>query len=387
VLDTARTRDLASDVEVTDISVFVEPVTHHFLRNELFNPKSRHNIDGAHAPYFYLRDLFQAQGIEVNTGDYLVRGEKTNRLNVYFSLGIIKNYRELAERKDVILSSFFTMEAPIVAPSNYRELPRISRYFRRIYSYTTPEALTRYGCKGLTFEPFCIPYPYDGPLEQLWSRTDRKFLVMLNYNRLCRRSWQELYTERLRALEYFSQFGEIDLYGLGWDKPPYVVGETWIPATATILHRYLRSNVPFLKRHPFQHVVDRTWRGAAPSKYETQSAYTFTLCYENMMLDGWLNENVFDCFLAGTIPIYLGPPNVTDFIPAECFIDKRQYPTYPELRAYLKSLGPDDIRRYKEAARDFLASTRFNRFKKEAFGQLFSRAVEADTGVRLRHTL
>ena len=83
----------------SDVTVFIDPVSHHFLNNELFNPKSRHNIDDAHEPYFYVRDLFRSNGIEVHTADFLMRGERTNKTNLYFSLGIMSNYRELAGRR------------------------------------------------------------------------------------------------------------------------------------------------------------------------------------------------------------------------------------------------------------------------------------------------
>ena len=276
------------------------------------------------------------------------------------------------------------MEAPIVQPSTYRELRRISQCFRRTYCYAPSHALARFGCAGLRFEKFCIPYCREGIIEDLWKKEDRKFLTLLNYNRLCRNTWQELYTERLRGVEYFGQFGEIDMYGFGWDKPPYRVGESWIPNTLTRANNWLRQNVPFLKRHPWQHVIDRTWRGPAKSKYETQSNYTFTLCYENMILEGWLNENIFDCFLVGTIPIFLGPPDITDYVPPECFIDKRKFATYAELRAYLKSLTQKDIRTFKENARDYISSDRFTPFRKESFVELFVRAVEQDVGITLR---
>jgi hypothetical protein len=367
-----------------DITVFIDPVTHHFLRNELFNVNNRHNVDNAHAPYFYLRDLFQSKGIEVHTADYLVRGEKANKINVYFSLGIISNFKELAKRSDVILSGIFTFEAPIVQPSTYKALKVASRYFKRIYCYTPSEALVRFGCAGLKFHKFHIPYAYDRVFEHLWQKKDRKFLTLLNWNRLARRSWQELYTERLRALEFFSQFDEIDLYGMGWDRAPYRVGETWIPHTFMRIHRYIREHVPFVRMHPYEKVIHKTYRGVAQSKYETQSNYTFTICYENMMLPGWLNENIFDCFLVGTIPIYLGPPDVTDYVPAECFIDKRQFATYQELRSFLKSLGEKEIQLYKENARDYLSSDMYRPFCKESFAEIFVRAVEEDTGVSIR---
>jgi len=373
-------------VTVSDISVFVDPVTRHFLANELFNPASPYNFDDNLGAYILLKQTLESYGIEVNTADYLLRNLKRNKVNVYFSLGMTANYRALAGRPDVILSSFFTMEAPIVQPSSYRALSAISRHFRRIYCHSTPEALARYGCSGLTFAKLYIPYPYDSIVPQLWANETRSLLCMVNYNRLCRRSWHELYTERLRAVAYFAQFDEIDLYGFGWDQPPYVVGETWIPGTLRRMYRSAQLKLPVLARFPYRDVVQKVWRGETNFKYETQSKYTFTICYENMALEGWLNENIFDCFRVGTIPIYLGPPDVHDYIPEECFIDKRKFETYADLRAYLHSLSAADIRRYKENARDFLASEKFQPFLSRSFVELFSRAIEEDTGVTLHRT-
>ena len=72
---------------LSDISVFIDPSSHHFDRNELFNRNSPHNLDGTLNAYLHLKDVFEAAGIAVNTADYLVRGERVNKRNVYFSLG------------------------------------------------------------------------------------------------------------------------------------------------------------------------------------------------------------------------------------------------------------------------------------------------------------
>lgn len=370
-----------------DVSVFIDPVTPHFLKNQLFDRENAHNVDGMHGPYLYLKELFESQGIEVNTADYLVSGAKRNKMNAYFSLGVTQNYRRLADQKDVVLCAYFTMDAPIVTPSYFKGLPTVQRYFRRIYSYSTPDALAKYGCRGLKFEKLYIPYGHATIFEDLWANEDRKFLCLLNYNRLCRRTWRELYTARLEACEYFSQFDEIDLYGFAWDRAPYVVGETWVPTRVTLINRWIHENVPFVPMHRYERLIKRVWRGPAPSKFVTQSQYTFTICYENMDLEGWLNENIFDCFLVGTIPIYLGAPDITDYVPEECFINRRRFASYDELRKFLHDLGPAEIRRYKEAARDYIGSAKFWPFTSEAFAQIFTRAVAEDVGVSLRHTL
>ena len=372
-----------SMVNLKDITVFIDPVTNHFQRNELFNPNSKYNLDNKHEPYFYLRQLFHSKGIEVHTGDYLMRNEKVNKINVYFSFGIVSNYKRLAKRRDTILSGFFTFDAPIILPTVYEKIPEISRYFKRVYSYSTSKALAPFGCGGVKFSKFCIPQTYYQVFEELWKKKDRKFLTMINTNKLPRRSYQELYTERLKALEYFSKFGEIDLYGFGWDRMPYKVGETWIPAHLTRLYRFVREHQPFVKLFPYEEVIKKVYKGSLNSKYEILSNYTFAICYENMFLQGWVNEKIFDCFLAGTIPIYLGVPDITDYVPENCFIDKRGFSTYEELRSFLKSLSGKEIQSYKENAREYFSSEMFKPFRKESFAALFTQAVEEDVGVRI----
>ena len=111
---------------------------------------------------------------------------------MYFSLGMVDKYRRLAERDDVILSAFFTIDAPIVQPRMFRKLPDMAKHFKRLYSYTSAEAVRRFGCGGVTLSKLHIPYCYDAVFEDLWAREDRAFLCILNYNRLCRRTWNEL---------------------------------------------------------------------------------------------------------------------------------------------------------------------------------------------------
>jgi hypothetical protein len=95
-----------------------------------------------------------------------------------------------------------------------------------------------------------------------------------------------------------------------------------------------------------------------------------------MVLKGWITEKIFDCFFAGTVPIYWGAPEIAELIPTDCFIDMRQFGSYPELARFLKALGPRDIERYKQSARAFLRSPQFEPFTKEAFAQRFLDLVE-----------
>lgn len=368
-----------------DIAVFIEPITAHFREDRLFEP---YGIGGSyHEPYALVRELLGAHGIPVHTADLMRRGEHVRAKNAYFAIANLSHYRSLVDRDDAVLSGLFHTEAPIVQPSVYAGTPEASRHFRRVYSFSTSEALASFGCAGVELQRALIPEHRTEVYEDLWSIRDRPgFLTIITQNKVPRRTDQELYSERLRALEFFSGHDEIDLYGVGWDQLPFRVGEgrVRLPSPIVRTSRYLRAHTPFLSIHPKDELIRKTWRGAVDSKFETLAGYTFALTYENQVLDGWINEKLFDAMLAGTVPIYLGAPDITDWVPPETFVDMRDFSGYAELRDFLHSLGPAEIDAYREAARAFLRSERFAPFRKETFARTFVAAVSEDFGLELR---
>ena len=60
----------------------------------------------------------------------------------------------------------------------------------------------------------------------------------------------------------------------------------------------------------------------------TLSKYKFSICFENSITAGYISEKIFDCFYAGTIPIYYGDPNVKESIDPDSFIDFRKFDDY-----------------------------------------------------------
>lgn len=61
-----------------------------------------------------------------------------------------------------------------------------------------------------------------------------------------------------------------------------------------------------------------------------------------------------------------------------------EFSDYNELRLYLKSLTPDKILRYRENARDYLASTGFLPYSRETFVDTIVSALEKDSGATIR---
>lgn len=366
------------------VTIYIDPPTPHFYRNRLFvvnDPRFR-NGDCVLAPYAYLREYFSRRGIPVQTADYLPR-EAGPRRNIYVSLGILANGPRLSRRPDTTVSAYFALECPIVDPSLYRSLHGAQRHFKRIFSWSDSASLEPFVGAPLQCRQFWWPQAFAEVHEEIWRRTDRKFLVAITAHKRPRDYRQELYVERERAIAFFSQTDDIDLYGPGWDGPPYRQRLGRLPGTAQHALRALENRWDHIHPNPLLQAVRGVYRGIATSKSETLGQYTFCLCFENMILKGWITEKIFDCFYAGTIPIYLGAPDVETYIHPASFIDMRRFASYADLLVFLKSLSLDQIRAYKERAREYLGSTQARPFTKEAFVDIFRQIVREDAGLEV----
>ncbi len=86
------------------------------------------------------------------------------------------------------------------------------------------------------------------------------------------------------------------------------------------------------------------------SKIATIARYPFCLAFENSISPDYVTEKLFDSFDAGTVPIYLGAPNVNEFAPENSYIDAGDFAGPRELAAYLRHLmgTPRDYAAYFE---------------------------------------
>lgn len=97
------------------------------------------------------------------------------------------------------------------------------------------------------------------------------------------------------------------------------------------------------------------YKGETSSKQEVMSRYKFCICYESTSaVPGFITEKIFDAFFAGTVPVYWGPEDILSFVPAGCFIDRRQFAGHEELYEYMQNISEDDYLRYRANAAEFL---------------------------------
>lgn len=319
-------------------AIFIEPSYQDFLEDRLFELGNKKlNRDGTLLPFVRLREHCAAQGISVHTADKLRDGSERRDVNHYWSLGLMQGYEKFIDAPDVRLRGFILMEPPLIKPEMYKALPELTTIFEEVYVHNTVGAC--YSLNHVSRErlrPFFWPQPFDDIQPQYWNRIDRKNkLVAIAGNHNPRFRKPELYSERIKAIAELSERKGIDLYGRGWEK-------WW--SRQSLWWAYWR----------YRRAISINYRGGCDSKWNTLSEYRFSLCFENMPMDGYITEKIFDCFYAGTIPIYRGASNIKTIIPDGAYIDMRNFNTYDEMLDYVQSMSHDQWQSMREVARHFL---------------------------------
>ena len=70
-------------------------------------------------------------------------------------------------------------------------------------------------------------------------------------------------------------------------------------------------------------------------KEAIMARHPFTLAFENFEVNDWVTEKVFSAFVAGTVPIYFGAPNIAEFVPPHSVINVRDFDSMRELVQHL----------------------------------------------------
>ena len=230
----------------------------------------------------------------------------------------------------------FIWEPPSVQPEAY-DLER-QKCFHRIYTFDDDLVDNRRYFKF--YLPFLRPH-----IQSIVPYEDRKFLTLIA-SRLKSKYIKELYSEREKVCRFFEtqEDGFFDLYGRGW------------------------------KRLKF-----KNWKGQIPGsfdeKIEVLKNYKFAFAYENSHNKGYITEKLWHCFAAGVVPIYWGADNVTDYVPADCFVDRRKFGSNEELLDFLKAMTKSEWEGYVQRGEQFLQTEMALRFTDQNYIRTMAEAL------------
>lgn len=205
---------------------------------------------------------------------------------------------------------------------------------------------------------------------------------------------RELYSERVRAIRWFEKNhpGDFDLYGGGWDEYRFKGSFKCLNLIDCVFRKAGRGfpNGSYARRLFYDMAVFNklvyklrygnnalypSYKGKVKSIRDTLKKYKFVICFENSGFPGWITERIFDCFLSGCVPVYLGDTNITDRLPKETFIDMREYSSYAEIYSYMRSLTVEEYLRYIEEIKRFISSEKNYPFTAEYFAETLLREI------------
>lgn len=254
-------------------------------------------------------------------------------------------------------------ESPNVAWKFYREVVANTYGFGKYYLF---RGMIEFIGREVDVSPFYWPNSVQTVDEGLpWEK--RRFLVMIASNKskyftfrgrrvlsFCKWAFlkvlyytnpifrfEDLYQRRFDAIRYFSHIDGFDLFGRGW------------------------SSRKLLSKKEYR-AVQKCYGGAIDSKFDTLKKYKFAICFENCVFPGYVTEKIFDCFLSGCIPVYMGAPDIDEFVPDDSYIDFRKFKNFAELECYLRNISSIESTRYLLAAENFLSSPEYRRFSDES---------------------
>jgi len=330
-------------------------------QNRIFNPEYTYNQPGRSA-LVLLHQTASACGVEIVTSDIFLSEQPRGNKPLILSEMITTTTQTLVSNYQAVPTICFCWESPNAVWSFYHNLERNVRDYQHAFLFRGAKERVK---DPTRFYPVFWPMPtrtvLDGPE---WSQRDYLVMVVSNKHRfavsphrpapeirqrLKQLLWgylqladpifrlPDLYHIRLKAILSFLNVEGFKLFGTGWEKPNGLKRQTW-------------QAIQTIKPRP----VD--------NKLQTLSNFKFTLCFENCVFPGYVTEKIFDAFLSGCIPIYLGAPDITDFVPSDTFIDVRHFQDLSELHHFLSQISEAEAVRYLEAARDFLNSPAFDKF-------------------------
>ena len=250
------------------------------------------------------------------------------------------------------------IEPPVVRPLAWK--------YRRLLAWMVGRVITcdpAVAARSRRFTRVPLPQPFDPADEERWhplrERARSGFATMVRSNKLSRQPG-ELYTLRRDLIRFFeAEHPDLfDLFGFDWNDDDAV--------------------------HPF---FSSLYQGVASGQIDAFADYRFAISLDNSRARGLVTYDIFSAMLVGTVPVYLGAPDITDFIPGDCFIDMAAYPDFESLtRRMLEVADSGEWERYRERAQEFLASDAARQFSVDAYCETMYGILSSVAGSRSEAT-
>jgi hypothetical protein len=189
-------------------------------------------------------------------------------------------------------------------------------------------------CYGTNNDPdftlLQVPFLRNARCPVSFGTKDKLLTAIWKYGYSAKKN--ELYGEREKVADYFETRKEyaFDFFGRNWDGAKYT-----------------------------------NYKGAPDDKLAVLSEYKFAFCFENSIEPYNITEKIFDCFIAGCVPVYLGAPSIGEFVPKDCYVDYSSFSTLGDLYSYIRDMNDAAYQGYISRIERLMASGSLSMFTPE----------------------
>lgn len=328
-----------------------------YNKNRMLNDPSSPIGNNLMYPFFLLHQRLRAAGHAASTIDSDAL-EKFDAVVFVDFPGMRNKYLKklIGRQKNLYL---IVCESPAVNSANLNL--KNHAYFKKIFTWQDELVDNK--------KYFKLNYSHNLPEQFRIDAAKKEKLCTLIASHKFNRHPAQLSSERIKAIRWFESNHpqDFDLYGMNWDR--YDFGGEFLGIKLARLNRLSFLTKLLAPSYP-------SYRGKIASKKAVYEKYQFSICYENVRnFKGYITEKIFDCFLGGCIPVYLGADNIADHIPADAFIDKRKFANYEALYQYIAHMPRDEYEKYLRAIEYFITSKKAYPFTAEYFVQTLMREI------------
>lgn len=317
-----------------------------FERNSIFDLSNPHNRDDGFKSWVSLKEGFADRSISLDTADLF----KSTNSKPDFELHLDCRKNTNAKKSYLLM-----LESHLLKPMNAN--PVLWLQYNKVFTWRDELVDDQRFIK--------INYPQQMRIPAIdgWQNRHQLCCLIAGNKSLAKIDKRDLYLERIKTIEWFEQHARqhLDLYGSDWDIPR--IGRGFFGKVLRVLFKKIRHVIPFKQLHIF--------KGRLSNKGDALLKTKFNICYENVAdLPGYITEKIFDSFFYGCVPVYWGASNITQHIPASCFIDRKNFKDTAEMFSFLLQMNEGQYLEYQRNIVNFLHSEQ---------AQLFSTATFVNT--------
>ena len=271
---------------------------------------------------------------------------------------------QILERTD-IKKICYLLEGPNSWHKDNYNYDALNKYFNKIITYWTP--LLELNNPKIEYFPFTFRVDISNKYHKEMINKKRKYDKSIGLI-LANRSNNEEYEIngiKLKRLDFLRKqivlaLNNITVHGQGWNE---LVG------------------LDNSKKIIVENIKNRLEDTVNINKFYNR--FNFALIVENCNGENYVSEKIYDAWIAGCIPIYLGN-TIDKFIPSDCYINILDFDNFEDINTYINNLTQNDIDNYYNSIHknieNILDQVSPNEFSKKII-DIINNPIQINTGL------